>query len=420
VSVSEKSKSSPWIKILLLLCVGGGGAYWYLHSSDSGKGNKQDRPPIAVASVVRKDVPVYLAGLGTVQAYNTVTVHSQIDGQLTDVLFSEGQEVKKGDVLAKIDPRTYQAQYDQAVATKAKDAATLANARHDLERYANLGNSVSGQTLDTQRSLVEQLNATVKADQAAIDNAKTQLSYTTITSLIDGRTGIRQVDAGNIIHASDANGLVVVTQLKPISVLFSLPQQNLQAINEQIAIQGKLQVIAVGNDGHTLDTGTLELVDNQIDQATGTIKLKSTFPNDKLMLWPGGFTNVKLLLTTRKNAVVVPTVAVQRGPSNSYVFLYKPEDKTVTMRTVKVAMSQDLDSVIDDGLAEGDQVVIDGMAKLQEGSKVTLADDAKKDDTKTPDAAKSTDAKPTDAKPADAKTDDSGQEKKHHHHDSGS
>jgi multidrug efflux system membrane fusion protein len=346
--------------------------WWYSHGKDTKEHKPQ--PLVTLAPVVHKDVPVTLDGLGTVQAYNTVTVRTQVDGQLIEVLFKEGQEVHKGDVLAKIDPRTYQALYDQSAANKAKDEATLANAKVDLGRYIKLGDSVSQQTVDTQRALVRQLEATIQADDAALSSAATTLSYTIITSLIDGRTGIRQVDVGNVVHASDANGVVVITQLKPISVIFSLPQQTLEEINAQLALQPKLQVQALASDNHTLiDTGALELIDNQIDQTTGTIKLKATFPNDKAMLWPGGFVNVQLLVTTRKDAMVIPTVAVQRGPQNvSYVFVYKPDDSTVEMRTVKVGMTAGQDTVIDDGLKDGEQVVTDGMAKLQDGSKVKL------------------------------------------------
>jgi len=370
-------------KIIILLLVAGLG-YWIFHGKGDNGNDHNANVPVSVATAARKDVPIYFDGLGTVQAYNTVTVHTQVDGQLIDVLFHEGQDVKKDDVLAKIDPRTFKAQYDQAAANKAKDEATLGNARHDLERYTFLGNTISKQTVDTQRATVRQLEATVKADQAAVDNANTQLSYTTIASPIDGRTGIRQVDVGNIVHAGDANGLVVITQLQPISVVFSLPQQDLQAINEQLNANPdtKLQVAGMASDNQTvLDNGVLELVDNQIDQNTGTIKLKATFPNDKRMLWPGGFVNTRLLVSTQKDMLVIPTVAVQRGPQNiSYIYVYAPDKGTVAMRTVKVGMVESEDTVIDDGVKEGEQVVTDGMAKLQDGSKVTVGSGAEKTD----------------------------------------
>ena len=345
-----------------------------------GKHDRGETPVVIVAPLQSKDIPIYLDGLGTVQASSTVTVHTQVDGQLIEVLFREGQDVSKGDVLARIDPRTYQAQLDQAKANKARDTAQLANARIDLQRYVGLGDMIPGQTTATQRSLVGQLEATVQSDQAAMDNARILLGYTTITAPISGRTGLRQVDAGNIVHASDPNGLVVITQLEPITILFSLPQQNLQDINSEFSKQGALKVLAMENNGnHTImDTGTLNLVDNQIDQTTGTIRLKTTFPNSKRLLWPGGFVNVRLLLTTRHNALTIPAVAVQRGPKDSYVFVLK-DDKTVEMRIIKIAMIEDQDAIIDSGLKMGEQVVVDGAGKLQDGSKVMLPGDVKTD-----------------------------------------
>jgi len=440
----RQKKRGSWLPKLILLLLAGGVVYWLFFSGDKSGKNIRSQAPVSIAAVTRKDVPVYLAGLGTIQAYNTVTVHSQVDGQLITVQFTEGQNVKAGDVLAKIDPRTFKAQYDQAVANKAKDEATLANARLDLTRYINLGNSVSGQTLDTQRATVLQLEAMVKADQAAIDNTAAELSYTVIASPIAGRTGIRQVDNGNVIHASDVNGLVVITQLQPISVIFSLPQQSLQAINAQLNDQNKLEVDALADDNKTVvDTGILELVDNEIDQTTGTIRLKATFPNQKNMLWPGGFTNVRLLLTIKQNVLVVPTVAVQRGPQNPYVFIYHPakdgyvakgaqkdapadkgpaeEKDSVEMRTVKVNMTADQDTVIDEGVQEGEQVVTDGMAKLQDGSKVELAGQNKEGYGKETEGAKSDAVKPasTQIDPQKGARDSSGDapstEKKHRH-----
>lgn len=356
--------------------------YWIFFSGDSDKNHKKSGVPVTVAEAVAKDVPVYLNGLGTVQASNNVTVHSQIDGRLDEVLFKEGQDVKAGDVLVRIDPRAYQAQYDQALANKAKDAALLENARRDLKRYISLGKSVSDQVRDTQAATVHQLEATVAGDQAAVDNAKTLLSYTVITSPINARTGILQIDPGNIVHAGDANGLLVLTQLQPINVIFSLPQQNLPAINEQLSAGRTLGVQALDADNAVIDTGDLDLVDNQIDQATGTIKLKSTFPNAKLALWPGGFINVRLQVTVREHALVIPLPAVQRGPKNSYVFVYKPDDGTVAMRPVKIAMTQDQDAVVVEGVTEGEQVVTDGMGKLQDGSHVTIPGDEKPDEPK--------------------------------------
>lgn len=328
--------------------------------------------PVAVtaAPVARHDIPIYLDAIGTVQAYNTVTVRSRVDGELVEVLFKEGQDVHAGEVLAQIDPRTYRAQYEQALATRDKDAAQLDAAKRDLARYVGLGNRVSGQSVDTQRALVRQLEATVRADEASANNAKTMLSYTVIAAPIDGRAGIRQVDRGNIVHASDSTGLVTLTQMQPISVIFTLPQQVLTEVNDHMRQDGRLQVIALRPETRqVVDTGELELVDNQIDQATGTIKLKAVMPNAERHLWPGGFVNVRLLLTVRKDGLVVPAQAVQRGPQGSYVFLVKP-DQTVAMQAVKVGTVEAGQALIAEGLGDGDVVVVEGTAKLQPGAKV--------------------------------------------------
>ncbi|MBN8530755.1 MAG: efflux RND transporter periplasmic adaptor subunit [Alphaproteobacteria bacterium] len=372
---TAKSRKRGWWPVLALAVALGGGYWYWQGAAETSHRRPRPQAPVAVAETARKDIPIYINGLGTAQAYQTVTVKSQVEGQLIAVPFREGQDVKAGDVLAKIDPRTYQAQLDQAEANKAKNAALLENAKRDLARYSKLGDGISAQALDTQKATVRQLEATLKSDQAAIDGAKTQLSYTTITSPISGRTGLRQVDVGNIIRPGDANGLVVVTQLQPISVMFNLPQQHLAAINEQLAAQKeKLTVHAVLEEkGEPLDKGVLELVDNQIDPATGTVRLKAIFPNEKRRLWPGGFTNVRLLLDTRRGALTVPTVAVQRGPQGSYVFVYKPEGSTVEIRPVKPGPVEGGDTVIEEGLQEGEPVVVDGMSKLQDGSKVALA-----------------------------------------------
>jgi len=391
---------TPVVLILILILIGL--ASWYFWPTP--KDTARHQPPVVIqtAAAVRQDVPVYLDGLGTISAYNTVTVHTQVAGHLDKVLFNEGQDVHAGDLLAIVDPRTYQAAYDSAVATRDKDAANLENAQRDLMRYENLGADIAHQILDTQRATVAQLAATVRADEAAIENARAQLSYTHITAPINGRTGIRQVDVGNLIQPGDTNGIVMLTQLQPISVIFSLPQQDLQNIMTQINAQhNKLTVLALAQDGKTIiDTGILELVDNQIDQTTGTIKLKSTFPNKDHLLWPGGFTNVRLLVTTQQNVLTIPTVAVQRGPQGTYVYLLQP-DKTVKIRPVTVGLTQDDITVITDGLQDSDQIATDGMVKLQDGSKVTLASDQK------PDADKN--------KPS-SEDNKSSDEKKHKHH----
>ena len=327
--------------------------------------------PITAGVSATADVPVYLTGLGAVQALNTVTVKVRVDGQLDKVNFTEGQDVKAGDVLAQIDPRTYQAQLDQSVAKKSLDEANLANARRDLDRYTGLAktNSVALQQLDTQRSLVAQLEAQVKLDQGAIDSAKTFLDYCTITSPIAGRTGILQIDQGNIVHATDTGGLVVITQLHPITVIFSLPEDHFEEVLKEMAI-GPMKVIAMARLGQKpLDEGTLKLVDNQIDQTTGTLRLKATFPNLVNRLWPGQFVNVRLLLRTLPHAVTVPSTAVQRGPDGMYVYVIKP-DMTVAMQPVEVAQMTEGTAVIQTGLQPGVPIVLSGQYRLQPGSHV--------------------------------------------------
>ncbi|HWP25007.1 MAG TPA: efflux RND transporter periplasmic adaptor subunit [Xanthobacteraceae bacterium] len=331
--------------------------------------------PVPVVAAVAKlaDVPVYLDGVGTTRALNTVTVRPQVDGKLISVLFREGQDVKRGDVLARIDPTTYQAQYDQAVAKKAQDEATLANARIDLERYANLAatNSIARQQLDTQKALVAQLEAQVKLDQAAIDNVRAILNYTTITAPIDGRTGIRLVDEGNIVRAADATGIVVITQLKPMSVFFTLPQQQLADVSRAFA-RGPLQVEALGADNKTvIDRGTLVVIDNQVDQTTGTVKLKAEFPNAETQLWPGQFVNVRLLVDTLRQVVVVPTAAVQRGPAGVFAYVVQ-DDSSVTVRRIEVAQQDETQAVIARGLRPGERVVTTGFARLTPGAKVVV------------------------------------------------
>jgi len=330
--------------------------------------------PVVAGKVEQKDMPIYLDGLGTVQAFNTVTVHTRVDGQLQQVLFSEGQDVKAGDLLAIVDPRPFQAALDQAIAKKSQDEAQLANANVVLERNTDLVKKkvIAQQDFDASKYSADSLKAGVQADQAAIENARTQLDYTQIKSPIDGRTGVRLVDVGNIVHATDQTGIVVITQLHPISVVFTLPEQNLsQVLNEGGANGGlKVQALDRGNT-NTLDEGTLAVVDNEIDPTTGTVKLKATFPNDDLKLWPGKFVNARLVLTTRKDATVIPSSVVQRGPQGTYAYLIKP-DKTVEMRSIKVAQTEGNLALVDEGLQPGEQVVVDGQYKLQPGVDVDL------------------------------------------------
>jgi multidrug efflux system membrane fusion protein len=329
--------------------------------------------PVIAAATRRADVPVYLEGVGTTRALNTVTVRPQVDGKLISVNFKEGQDVTRGQVLARIDPTTYQAALDQAVAKKAQDEATLANARMDLERYERLAttNSIARQQYDTQKATVAQLEALVRLDQAQIDNAKAILQYTTITAPYDGRAGIRLVDEGNIVRASDATGIVVITQLQPIAILFTLPQQQIAEVNRAFA-KGSLLVEAFGADNRTvIDRGALQVVDNQVDQTTGTIRLKAEFPNRDLQLWPGQFVNVQLLIDTLREVVVVPTAAVQRGPSGTFVFVVQPDNK-VAVRLVTVAQQNETQAVISTGLQADERVVTTGFARLTSGSEVTV------------------------------------------------
>jgi multidrug efflux system membrane fusion protein len=334
--------------------------------------------PVIEGRVQQKDVPIYLDGLGIVEAYNTVTVHVRVDGQLNKVAFVEGQDVHAGDLLAQIDPDPYRTALEQAEARKLQDEAQLANARLDLKRDSDLYQQkiATQQTYDTQKALVDQFVATVQADQAAIDSAKVQLNYTTIVSPLDGRIGIRLIDQGNIVHAADTNGLVMITQLKPISLIFTLPEQTLSQIQKE-GVTSDITVLAVDRDNSTvLGQGTLAVIDNQIDATTGQIRLKANFPNDDLRLWPGQFVNARLLLTTRKNGLVVPASVVQRGPDGSYAFVIK-EDNTVEVRPVKVGQIEKGEALIDNGLKPDERVVVDGQYKLQVGSRVKPAAPAK-------------------------------------------
>ena len=370
-----------FLVVFLLALFGGGGWLWYSHHQANlavaaARNTGPTVVPILAVPVRRQDVPIYLDGLGSVQASATVTIKPQVDGKLIEVDFAEGQNVKAGAVLAKIDPRAYQAALDQAIAKKAQDQATLVNARLDVARYAKLSANAytSAQQYDTARSTAAQLEAQVQGDQAAIDTARVNLGYTTIVSPIDGRIGIRLVDNGNIVHASDTTGICVVTTLQPISVLFTLPQQSLRAVTQAMA-EGPTEVLAMPQDSATeiLDRGTLSVLDNQVDSTTGTIKLKASFPNPRLQLWPGAFANVRLKIETRRGVLTVPPVAIQRGPAGTYVYIVKP-DNTVTRRIVKVSHEDLTTSIVTDGLAEGERVVTDGASRLSEGTKISVAD----------------------------------------------
>jgi multidrug efflux system membrane fusion protein len=332
--------------------------------------------PVLAATPRTQDMPVYLDGVGAVRALNNVTVRPQVDGKLIAVNFTEGQDVKQGDVLGVIDPVIYKAQYDQAVAKKAQDEALLANQRIDLTRYQQLAASNAGskQQADTQRAVVAQQEALVNADQAAIDNAQAMLGYTKIIAPLSGRAGLRQVDQGNIIHAADVTGLVVITQLQPIAVQFSLPQQQIVRVNAASA-KGALSVDVFGNDGVTvIDSGTLKGIDNQVDSTTGTLKLKAEFPNASFQLWPGQFVNVRLKVDTLAQALVVPTSAVQRGPIGTFSYVIGDGD-IVTAKPVVVTQQNETDAVIASGLSATDRVVTTGFANLSDGAKVLVGKD---------------------------------------------
>jgi multidrug efflux system membrane fusion protein len=329
--------------------------------------------PVIDAGARAADVPVYLNGVGTAKARNTVTVRAQVDGKIMSINFKEGQDVKRGDVLAMIDPATYQAQLEQAIAKKALDEAQLANAKRDLERYSKLTSlSVAEKTIDTQRALVAQLTAQIKLDEAAIANAKAYLDYTTIVSPLDGRTGIRMIDAGNLVRAIDTNsGIVMITEIKPIAVVFTLPQQQLAQINAALA-KGSVTVEALDSDGKSvLDRGALQVVDNQVDQTTGTVRMKAEFANAKQQLWPGQFVNVRVLVDTLSQVVVIPTPAVQRGPNGAFAYVVQA-DQVVGLRSITVGLQTETLAVIPKGIDAGDRVVTTGFARLKDGARVSV------------------------------------------------
>src|SRR5216683_6474705 len=330
--------------------------------------------PVTAGTVAVEDVPVFLHGIGTAQAYNMVSIKSRADGQIIKIDFKEGQEVKEGDLLLQIDPRPYQAALAQAEATKQKDEAQLAGAQADLERYAQLVPSghQTRQSYDQQKAQVAQLQAAVKGDEAQINTAKLNLGYADIRSPIDGRLGAKLVDAGNMVRGTDATGLVTITQLKPIFVSFTLAQENAHKIRERQA-GAALEVIAVGGDNKiVLATGKLTLIDNMIDQTTGTIRLKASFANDDERLWPGEFVNVRVILSIRKGVPTVPAQTVQDGPTGRYAYVIK-DDSTVERRDVEVAAVQDGIAVVTKGLSPGEKVVVDGQYRLTKGARVRIA-----------------------------------------------
>ena len=374
----NKSRATRWI--LLALVAAGLGYYGWqrLHGENqeaaANGAQKAARNPVrvSIATAEKADFPVYLTSLGTVQAFNTVLVRSRVDGQIDRIAFTEGQFVKQGDLLTKIDPRPYQATLDQAKAKKEQDEANLANINLDLQRFIKLGEFATRQQLDTQRSSVTQLTAQIAADAAAIDNAQTQLDYTDIRAPISGVVGLRQVDVGNIINAAAQNGIVTITQIEPIAVIFTAPEDQLPDIkNAQGA--NPLKTIAITTDGRRpLAEGTLAVVNNQVDSTSGTIRLKAVFENKDHALWPGQSVSTRLLVRTLQNATVVPDAAVQHGTEGLYVYTVDQNNKATT-RKVRVSQSIDGRSVIDEGLSAGERVITAGHFKVQPGTVVSTA-----------------------------------------------
>jgi membrane fusion protein, multidrug efflux system len=368
-----RKRTIAWTAVVVVAAAAGV-AVW--SRSDAPQADPTTSPPpvpVVAATVSSHEVPIYLRGVGTVIAFNNVIVRSQITGPITKISFKQGQTVHKGDLLAEIDPRPYQAQLDQATANRNRDQALLVNAQANLDRYTPLLEKgfATSQLVDTQKAQLQQLQATVKSDEAIIESAKVNLSYTELTAPIDGVTGIRQIDEGNVIHPTDPNGLVDVTQIQPISLIFSLPQTTFPEIQQEMA-KGSVKVLAYSQDDKTkLDEGKLLLIDNQIIQTTGTIRLRATFPNAQHMLWPGELVNVRLLLKTEPNGLTVPAGAVQQGPQGSYLYVIG-QNQSAEVRPVTVAQISEGQALIDSGLKPNETVVVDGQYKLQPGLHVRV------------------------------------------------
>ena len=383
--------SRRWILGALLIALGAGGGYYYYTTNEAppeqarpeggrGFGKKGDGAnrvtPVAAQPAKKGEVKVYLTSLGTVTPVRTVTVRSRVDGQIMRVLFREGQLVRQGDVLVEIDPRPFQAQLTQVEGQMARDNALLTNARIDLDRYRILlaQDSIAKQQLDTQEALVRQYEGTVKLDQGQLDNARLQLAYARVAAPISGRLGLRQVDEGNVVRAGDTNGIVVITQQQPITVLFTLPQDNLPVVMKRVQSGERIPVEALDRDQNQktpLGAGVLLTVDNQIDTTTGTVRLKAQFPNDDSRLFPNQFVNVRMLIDVRKDVTTVPSAALQRGARGLFVYVVK-DDRTVTLREVKTGPTEGDATVIESGVEPGELIVVDGMDRLREGARVEL------------------------------------------------
>jgi multidrug efflux system membrane fusion protein len=385
----RRSGGRAWIWILGVIVVLAG-TYWYFHSAGGrgavealggaagghggrpGENNPDQIIPVVVSTATRGDLPVFFNGLGTVTAYNTVTIRSRVDGQIVKINFTEGQMVHEGESLVEIDPRPYQVQLEQAEGQLAKDQAQLRDVQVDYDRYQQLFKAgvIPKQQVDTQQAQVGQFMGSIKADQAAIDNAKLQITYSHVTAPISGRVGLRLVDIGNIVHATDTTGLLVITQLQPIAVIFSLPQDQLSQVIGKLHGAGPLPVEAYDRDNTTkIATGRLLTIDNQIDTTTGTYKLKAVFSNDKDTLFPNQFVNIHLLVDTKRNVTIVPATAIARGPQGTYVYLTQ-KDSRVKIQPVTVTLNSGNSVAIGKGLRAGDTVVIDGQDKLQDGSRI--------------------------------------------------
>jgi len=373
----KKSRTIRWILLILAVALAGCYGWHRFHGAESAATAQKAAPKaspirVSIASVEKADFPVYLTGLGAVQAFNTVVVRTRVDGQIDKIAFQEGQSVKQGDLLAEIDPRPFQAALDQAKAKKVQDEANLANANLDLQRFTKLGEFATRQQTDTQRSTVAQLTAQIAADEAAISNAQTQVDYTQVKAPISGIAGLRQVDLGNIVNASTQTGIVTITQIEPIAVIFTAPEEQLPYINEAQAVN-PLKVVAITTDGKKpLAEGKLAVVNNQVDTTSGTIRLKAVFDNKNHALWPGQSVSTRLLVRTLKDATVVPDDAIQHSTDGLYAYTVNQDNKA-ELRKVKVSQSIDGRSVVEEGLTPGQQVITGGQFKVQPGSLVSTA-----------------------------------------------